>query len=127
MKSTMASRFVSELAATRFVPGPRLQTLVDAPWIPAMGVRYPLAADGISLTLLVLTGLAATAGVLFSWNIEERTGEFFALFLTLVAGVYGVFLSADALVLFVFYEVAIVPKYFLIAAWGSTNREYGAM
>lgn len=115
------------LAATRFVPGPGLQTLVDMAWIPSMGVRYHLAADGISLTLLVLTGLAATAGVLFSWNIEERTGQFFALFLTLVAGVYGVFLSADALVLFVFYEVAIVPKYFLIAGWGSTNREYGAM
>jgi NADH-quinone oxidoreductase subunit M len=115
------------LAAARFVPGPGLQTLVDVPWIPSVGVRYHLAADGISLTLLLLTGLAATAGVLFSWNIQERTGEFFALFLILVAGVYGVFLSADALLLFVFYEIAIVPKYFLIAGWGSTNREYGAM
>ena len=85
------------------------------------------SADGISLTLLVLTGLASTAGVLFSWNITERAGEFFALFLTLVAGVYGVFLSADALLFFAFYEIAIVPKYFLIAIWGSTNREYGAM
>ena len=115
------------LAAARFVPGPGLQTLVDAAWIPGLGVRYHLAVDGISLTLLVLTGLVATAGVLFSWNIGERTGEFFAFFLTLVAGVYGVFLSADALVFFVFYEIAIVPKYFLIAIWGSTNREYGAM
>ena len=93
------------------------------PW----GFDYHLAADGISLTLLVLTGLASTAGVLFSWNIRERAGEFFALFLTLVAGVYGVFLSADALLFFAFYEIAIVPKYFLIAIWGSTNREYGAM
>jgi NADH-quinone oxidoreductase subunit M len=115
------------LAAARFVPGPGLQTLADCPWIPSLGVRYHLAADGISLTLLVLTGLVATAGVLFSWNIEERTGEFFSLFLILVAGVYGVFLSADALLLFAFYEIAIVPKYFLIAIWGSTNREYGAM
>jgi NADH-quinone oxidoreductase subunit M len=114
-------------AATRFVPGPGMQTLVDLPWIPTMGVRYHLAADGISLTLLVLTGLVATSGVLFSWNIGERTGEFFALFLALVAGVYGVFLSDDALLLFVFYEVAIVPKYFLIAIWGSTRREYAAM
>ncbi len=115
------------LAASRFEPGPALQTLVDLPWVPSMGVRYHLAADGISLTLLVLTGLASTAGVLFSWNITERAGEFFALFLTLVAGVYGVFLSADALLFFAFYEIAIVPKYFLIAIWGSTNREYGAM
>jgi NADH-quinone oxidoreductase subunit M len=114
-------------AAVNFVPGPGLETIVNHPWIPSMGVRYHLAADGISLTLIILTGLAATAGILFSWNIEQRTGEFFALFLTLIGGVYGVFLSADAFTLFVFYEVAIVPKYFLIAIWGSTNREYGAM
>ena len=109
------------------MPGQGLQTIVDVPWIPQLGVRYHLAADGISLTLIVLTGLAAVAGILFSWNIEERTGEFFALYLALIGGVYGVFLSADAFTLFVFYEIAIVPKYFLIANWGSTNREYGAM
>lgn len=114
-------------AATRFTPGAELQTLANVEWIKSLGIRYHLVADGISLTLLVLTGLAATAGVLFSWNIEERTGEFFALYLALIGGVYGVFLSADAFVLFVFYEIAIVPKYFLIANWGSTNREYGAM
>lgn len=114
-------------AAASFVPAPGLQTIVDLPWIASMGIRYHLAADGISLTLLVLTGLAATAGVLFSWNIEERVGEFFALYLALIGGVYGVFLSADAFLFFVFYEIAIVPKYFLVARWGSTNREYGAM
>jgi NADH-quinone oxidoreductase subunit M len=114
-------------AAVGFVPQAGLQTLVDTPWIAEMGIRYHLAADGISLTLVVLTGLAATAGVLFSWNIEERVGEFFGLYLALIGGVYGVFLSADAFALFVFYEIAIVPKYFLIANWGSTDREYGAM
>ena len=115
------------VGAASFVPGPGLQTLVDHTWISELGIRYHLAVDGISLTLLVLTGLAATAGILFSWNIEERANEFFALYLALIGGVYGVFLSADAFVLFVFYEIAIVPKYFLIANWGSTNREYGAM
>ncbi|MDP2138420.1 MAG: NADH-quinone oxidoreductase subunit M [Candidatus Didemnitutus sp.] len=114
-------------AASGFVPAAGLQTLVNAEWIPELGIRYHLAADGISMTLVVLTGLAATAGVLFSWNIEERVGEFFALYLALIGGVYGVFLSADAFAFFVFYEIAIVPKYFLIATWGSTNRQYGAM
>ena len=118
---------VALLAARDFIPAPGLQVLADHPWIPQLGIRYQLAADGISLTLVVLTGLAAIAGILFSWNIEERAGEFFALFLALIGGVYGVFLSADAFTLFVFYEIAIVPKYFLIANWGSTNREYGAM
>ena len=77
--------------------------------------------------LVLLTGLAAVAGVLFSWNIEVRTNEFFAFFLALIGGVYGVFLSFDLFLLFVFYEIAIVPKYFLIAIWGSTRREYAAM
>jgi NADH-quinone oxidoreductase subunit M len=102
-------------------------TLVDVPWVASMGIRFTLAADGISRVLVLLTGLAAVAGVLFSWNIELRTNEFFAFFLALIGGVYGVFLSFDLFLLFVFYEIAIVPKYFLIAIWGSTRREYAAM
>lgn len=105
--------------------------LADAAWIPALGIRYTLAADGISRVLVLLTGIASVAGILFSWNIGEKEGdranEFFAFFLALIGGVYGVFLSADLFLLFVFYEIAIVPKYFLIAIWGSTRREYGAM
>jgi NADH-quinone oxidoreductase subunit M len=137
-RSAMAARVIALLtavttlgialyAAAHFTPMAEMQTLVDLPWIGEMGIRYHLAVDGISLTLVILTGIAATAGVLFSWNIEQRVGEFFALFLALIGGVFGVFLSADAFVFFVFYEIAIVPKYFLIANWGSTNREYGAM
>src|SRR5271166_4133563 len=102
-------------------------TIVDLPWVPSMGIHFLLAADGISRVLVLLTGLAAVAGVLFSWNIELRTNEFFAFFLALIGGVYGVFLSFDLFLLFVFYEIAIVPKYFLIAIWGSTRREYAAM
>ncbi|HVU32176.1 MAG TPA: NADH-quinone oxidoreductase subunit M [Opitutaceae bacterium] len=138
LRSAAAARWVALITALTgfglalhagagFTPRAGLQDLVNVPWIAEIGVRYHLAADGISLTLVVLTGLAATAGILFSWNIEQRVGEFFALYLALIGGVYGVFLSADAFVLFVFYEIAIVPKYFLIANWGSTNREYGAM
>jgi len=107
--------------------GRGMTVLVDAAWIPTMGIHYLLAADGISRVLVLLTGLAAVAGVLFSWNIEVRTNEFFAFYLALIGGVYGVFLSFDLFLLFVFYEIAIVPKYFLIAIWGSTRREYAAM
>src|ERR1022692_977586 len=84
--------------------------IVDLPWVPSMGIHFLLAADGISLVLVLLTGLAAVAGVLFSWNVELRTNEFFAFFLALIGGVYGVFLSYDLFLLFVFYEIAIVPK-----------------
>ncbi|MDR1817398.1 MAG: NADH-quinone oxidoreductase subunit M [Puniceicoccales bacterium] len=139
----LAGLGATALAAFSFVPGAAPQVLVDVPWLsllpavdpslagdagaPRVFARYLLAADGISMTLALLTGVAAVAGILFSWNIERRAGDFFALFLALIGGVYGVFLSADALLLFVFYEIAIVPKYFLVAIWGSTNRQYGAM
>ena len=108
-------------------PVGQVVTLVKVPWIPSLGIEYHLGFDGISLTLVLLTGLAAVSGILFSWNIEHRAREFFALFLTLIGGVYGVFLSFDLFLLFVFYEIAIIPKYFLIAIWGSTRKEYGAM
>jgi NADH-quinone oxidoreductase subunit M len=102
-------------------------TVVRVQWVPSLGIEYHLAADGISLTLLLLTGIVAIAGILFSWNIEHRAKEFFAFYLALIGGVYGVFLSFDLFLLFVFYEIAIIPKYFLIAIWGSTLREYAAM
>jgi NADH-quinone oxidoreductase subunit M len=105
----------------------QLVTIVRKPWIPTLGIEYHLAADGISLVMILLTGIAAVAGVLFSWNIEKRVNEFFALYLALIGAVYGVFLSFDLFDLFVFYEIAIIPKYFLIAIWGSTRREYAAM
>src|SRR3989440_1538946 len=107
--------------------GPDFNTLCDVPWVPTLGIHYLLAADGISLTLVLLTGIAAIGGILFSWNIEHRAKEFFAFYLALIGGVYGVFLSFDLFLLFVFYELAIIPKYFLIAIWGSTRKEYGAM
>src|SRR6266571_2571334 len=110
-----------------FQSGAGLNTFCDADWVTGLGIHYHLAADGISLTLVLLTGVAAVAGILFSWNIEHRAKEFFAFYLALIGGVYGVFLSFDVFLLFVFYELAIIPKYFLIAIWGSTRKEYGAM
>src|SRR5579859_6411039 len=122
-----AAGFAIAIAAFAAGAGQGRVTIVDLPWVPSMGIHYVLAADGISRVLVLLTGLAAVAGVLFSWNINVRTNEFFAFFLALIGGVYGVFLSFDLFLLFVFYEIAIVPKYFLIAIWGSTRREYAAM
>src|SRR5437762_382150 len=102
-------------------------TIVRVPWVPALGMNYHLALDGISLTLLLVTGIAALSAVLFSWDVIDRANEFFFWLLLVVGGSYGVFLSADLFLLFLFYELVIVPKYFLIAIFGSTNKEYGAM
>src|SRR5262249_37653952 len=110
------------------VPGAeKIVSVADCDWVPSLGIEYYVAADGISVVLVLLTGLAAAAGILFSWNIEHRAKEFFAFYLALIGGVYGVFLSFDLFLLFVFYELAIIPKYFIIAIWGSTRKEYGAM
>src|SRR5215471_10171094 len=102
-------------------------TIVRVPWVPALRMNYHLAIDGISLTMILVTGISAVSTVLFSWDVKDRQNEFFFWLLLVVAGCYGVFLSADLFLLFVFYELVIVPKYFLIAIFGSTNREYGAM
>lgn len=96
-------------------------------WIPQIGSHYQLAVDGISLPLVILNGFICITGLLYSWNIENRVKEFHAFFLALIGGVYGVFMAMDGFLLFVFYEIAIIPKYFIIAIWGSTRKEYGAM
>src|SRR5207248_746164 len=105
----------------------RFTTVVRVSWVPALGMNYHLALDGISLTLVLVTGIAAISAILFSWDVAERQNEFFFWLLLVVGGSYGVFLSADLFLLFLFYELVIVPKYFLIAIFGSTNKEYGAM
>ena len=102
-------------------------SIVRVPWVPALGMNYHLAIDGVSLTMVLVTGISAVSAVLFSWDVEHRQNEFFFWLLLVVAGCYGVFLSADLFLFFAFYELVIVPKYFLIAVFGSTNKEYGAM
>jgi len=124
--SALGGLLVALVGFLEFKAG-EILTIAKCPWVPSLGIEYHLAADGVSLTLVLLTGLAAVGGILFSWNIEHRAKEFFSFYLALIGGVYGVFLSFDLFLLFVFYEIAIVPKYFLIAIWGSTRKEYGAM
>ncbi len=127
--ATAASGFAITLALF-FAPRTdfaQFATIVRIPWVPALGMNYYLAADGISLTMALVTGLTALCAVLFSWKVETRPNEFFFWLLLVVGGSYGVFFSADLFLFFLFYELVIVPKYFLIALWGSTNKEYGAM
>ena len=105
----------------------KFTTITRTVWVPALGMDYHLAVDGISAALVLVTGVVAVSSVLFSWDVADRQNEFFFWLLLVVGGSYGVFLAADLFLLFVFYELVIVPKYFLIAIFGSTNKEYGAM
>ena len=126
LATSLGTLAVALIGSGQIKPG-EVNEIVHATWIPSLGISYFLAADGISSTLVILTGIAGVAGVLFSWNISHRVNEFFAFYLALIGGVFGVFLSFDLFLLFVFYEIAIIPKYFLIAIWGSTRKDYGAM
>src|SRR5213075_3137441 len=100
-------------------------TIVRVPWVPALGMNYHLAIDGVSLTMVLITGISAVSTVLFSWDVEHRQNEFFFWLLLVVAGCYGVFLSADLFLFFAFYELVIVPKYFLIAVLDPPTRNTG--
>ncbi len=97
------------------------------PWVPSLGINYHVGVDGIGLVMVLLTGVVGVMGVLISWNIKDRPREFFAFFMLLVAGVFGVFTSLDLFLLVFFYELSIFPMYILIAIWGSTRKEYAAM
>ncbi len=96
-------------------------------WLPGLGVTFHLAMDGIAAPMVLLTGIVMVTAVFMAWNTEPRAKDFFALFMALVCGVYGVFLSLDLFFLFFFYELAVVPMYLLIGVWGSTRKEYGAL
>lgn len=103
------------------------------PWIEnlgflgANGISLHLGVDGIAAPMVLLTGIVISSGTLVSTKIEFRNKDFYILLLVLVSGVYGTFVSLDLFFFFFFYELAVLPMYLLIAVWGSTRKEYGAM
>ena len=84
------------------------------PLVPTFGISYNLALDGMGLVLVLLTAIILFAGVFASWTVKTRGQEFYALLLLLVTGVFGVFVSLDLFVFFLFYEIAVLPMYLLI-------------
>jgi len=91
------------------------------PVVPALGIAVRLAVDGWGLSLILLTGLIIFGGVLASWTIKDRSKDFYILLLVLVSGVFGVFVSQDLFIFFLFYEIAVLPMYLLIGIWGSSQ------
>jgi NADH-quinone oxidoreductase subunit M len=96
-------------------------------WVRSLGISYFNGVDGFSVPLLLLTGIVFFTAVLTMWELTLRVKEFFALLFLLVAGVFGLFMSLDLFFIFVWYDVSLFPMYLLIAIWGSTRKEYGAM
>jgi NADH-quinone oxidoreductase subunit M len=99
-----------------------------AQWIPTIGAKYHLGIDGISLLLVMLTTFLGMIAILSSWSaIHQRTKEYYILLLLLQTGMIGVFVSLDFFLFYVFWEVMLVPMYFLIGVWGSDRRLYAAI
>jgi NADH-quinone oxidoreductase subunit M len=98
------------------------------PWIASPEIRYHVGIDGISLWLVLLTTLLTPIGILISWrHIDRRVKEFFALFVLMEFGLVGVFVALDLFLFYVFWEVSLVPMYFLIGVWGHERRIYAAV
>jgi NADH-quinone oxidoreductase subunit M len=101
--------------------------MLRRPWISAFDIQYFVGLDGISLSLVLLTGLVSLLACLASWTIDKQVKGYFSLFLLLTASMMGVFLALDLFLFYVFFEVLLLPMYFLIAVWGGGNREYSAI
>jgi NADH-quinone oxidoreductase subunit M len=114
------------LAYDRTVGG--MQFLEDHQWIPVIGARYQMGVDGVAVLLIVLTTLLGVIAALSSWNyIQKREKEYYVLLLLLQTAVVGVFTSMDLFLFYLFFEVSLVPMYFLIGIWGGENRLYAAI
>src|SRR5215216_60565 len=96
-------------------------------WYEAIGSSFHLGVDGLSLTMVLLTTLLTPLAILASFTITDRVKWYMMLFLFLETGMLGVFLALDLLIFFVFWEVGLVPMYFLINQWGSANRNYASL
>jgi NADH-quinone oxidoreductase subunit M len=110
---------------------PQSETLfqfeMNLPWFPAIHSSLHLGIDGISLVMVLLTTLLTPLGILTSFNIKHNIKVFMALFLLLETGILGVFVSLDLLLFFLFWEIGLVPMYFLINQWGGEKRNYASL
>lgn len=112
--------FDRQVATMQFVEGPY-------PWISTFNIEYFMGIDGLSVSMILLTALVSTVAVLASWGIEKSVKSYFALLLLLISGMFGVFSALDFFLFYVFWEVMLLPMYFLIGIWGGPRREYAAI
>ena len=96
-------------------------------WYAPLHICYSIGVDGISVAMLLLSGIIVFTGTFASWKLKPLTKEYFLWFTLLSLGVFGFFISTDLFTMFMFYEVALIPMYLLIGVWGSGRKEYAAM
>jgi len=109
----------------RTVPG--IQFMERHAWIPTYNIQYIMGVDGLSVTMILLTALLCPICILASWEIDKGVKGYFVLFLLLDTGMMGVFSALDFFLFYIFWEVMLLPMYFLIGIWGGPRREYAAI
>jgi NADH-quinone oxidoreductase subunit M len=120
--------FFRESSPIAFEPGvAAMQNLFNVDWIPSFGIQYFMAMDGISFPLVVLTAFLCVLAMAASWPINKHVKAYCILFLLLETGMLGVFMALDFFLFYVFWEVMLLPMYFLIGVWGGPRREYAAI
>jgi len=108
-------------------PGDSVMFVTQVSWISSINVEYRTGVDGLSVPLVLLTTILSVLVVIASWNIEKMTNGFMALYMILLTGMLGVFMSLDLFLFYVFFEIGLLPMYFLIGIWGGPNRQYAAI
>ena len=125
---TVVTFLLTLLAWNQFdASNPNIQLSSTVPWVPTWNIEYKLGLDGISLPLVLLTGLVSVLALMASWGIKKHVKGYLILFLLLETGMMGVFLSLDFFLFYVFWEVMLLPMYFLIGIWGGPRKEYAAI
>jgi NADH-quinone oxidoreductase subunit M len=137
-KADMAAKWVALFIAalnvilsgfllTSFKFGEGMQLGTEIEWIPQIGMKYHVGVDGLSLPLIVLACVLTFLAVIASWKITEKPKLYYAMLMLLQVGMVGVFAALDFILFYVFWELVLVPMYFLISQWGGARRQYAAM
>src|SRR5205814_350673 len=124
----LSARVDQQLVGQKNAAAPNSRDLVvRIPWIARFNIEYYLGVDGLSMSLILLTTLLCVLAFITSWNIEKNVRGYCILFLILESGMLGTFLALDFFLFYIFWEVMLLPMYFLIGVWGGPRREYAAI
>jgi len=125
--ASLLSLYVSIVVLGRFDLHGGMQLLESYSWIPSVGIAYRVGIDGLSLPLVLLTQLLSAVSIVYSWRVDMRLKEYMFLLLLLQTAMLGVFAALDFFLFYIFWEVTLVPMYFLIGIWGGPRKEYAAI
>ncbi|HUW66961.1 MAG TPA: NADH-quinone oxidoreductase subunit M [Candidatus Nanoarchaeia archaeon] len=118
------------MAYLEFNPGLaflEFQFVEKIPWISSLGINYYIGADGISMPLILLNAILVPLTVIYAWGEDKRPNQFFALILILQGAIFGVFMALDFFLFYIFWELTLLPLYFLISIWGGPRKDYAAI